>query len=231
VTSSALRYFLWIFATISFTLATVNLVYSTVLGGDWEAVTSELEPRASWRAGIVAVGLVVQPPTGAGQPDALNPEVHIEFHKTTRPTYAGFAAAMRSATGTEDLAGRLASVPSSRGGALSDHLTEAELLELAAWLATADPHIFDAWVNDDLRGWLSVPELTGWPGEFSGPVLFVYGDPEAGSLVDRDARAHNLERYPWAEVAEIPGADHQLGINDSPHRLADEIRAYLGRVA
>jgi pimeloyl-ACP methyl ester carboxylesterase len=162
---------------------------------------------------------------GLDQP--LNPEVHIEFHETTRPTYAGFAAAMQSASATDDLARRLASVPSSRGGVLEDRVTEAELLELAAWLATADPHIFDAWVNDDLRGLLSVPELTDWPGRFSGSVLFVYGDPEAGSLVDRDARGYNLERYPWAEVAEISGADHQLGINGSPSRVADEIRGYL----
>ena len=166
---------------------------------------------------------------GLDQP--LNPEVHIEFHKTTRPTYAGFAAAMQSAKGTDDLARRLASAPSTRGGVLGDRMTATELLELAAPLATADPHIFDAWVNDDLRGWLSVPELTDWPGRFSGPVLFVYGDPEAGSLVDQDARGYNLERYPWAEVAEIPGADHQLGIDDSPSRVADEIRAYLRRFA
>jgi pimeloyl-ACP methyl ester carboxylesterase len=164
---------------------------------------------------------------GLDQP--LNPEVHIEFHKTTRPTYAGFAAAMQSATGTDDLARRLALVPSSRGGLLGDRATEAELLELAASLSTLDPHIFDAWVNDDLRGWLSVPELTDWPGRFSGPVLFVYGDLEAGSLVDQDARRYNQERYLWAETTEIPGADHQLGLYDSPSRVGDEIRAYLRR--
>lgn len=44
---------------------------------------------------------------------ALNPDVHIELHKTTLATYAGFAAAMQAAAGVEDLAQRLALVPSS----------------------------------------------------------------------------------------------------------------------
>lgn len=165
---------------------------------------------------------------GLDQP--LNPEVHIELHKSTRRTYAGFAEAMRSAGGTGDLAQRLAAVPSSRGGVVGDHATEAELQGQAALLSTADPHIFDAWVNDELRGLLDVRELTDWPGRFSGPVLFVYGDPDAGSLVDRDARGYNRERYPWAEVVDIAGANHQLGIDDSPSRVTDEIRAFLGRV-
>jgi 4-amino-4-deoxy-L-arabinose transferase-like glycosyltransferase len=55
VTSSASRYFLWIFATISFIIATLNFL----AGADWAEVTTGLEPRGLWRAGVVAVGLLV----------------------------------------------------------------------------------------------------------------------------------------------------------------------------
>jgi len=57
--SSTSRYFLWLFATISVILATVNLVFGPLGGGDWMEVTTELEPRVIWRAGIVAVGVAV----------------------------------------------------------------------------------------------------------------------------------------------------------------------------
>ena len=55
VTSAASRYFLWLFATISLIVATLNLV----AGADWEEVTTGLEPRDLWRAGIFAVGVLV----------------------------------------------------------------------------------------------------------------------------------------------------------------------------
>jgi hypothetical protein len=55
VTSSASRYFLWIFATISFIVATLNLV----AGSDWAEVTTGLEPRGLWKAGVLAVGVLV----------------------------------------------------------------------------------------------------------------------------------------------------------------------------
>jgi hypothetical protein len=40
VMSSASRYFLWLFATMSFVVSTLNFV----AGGDWAEVTTELEP-------------------------------------------------------------------------------------------------------------------------------------------------------------------------------------------
>ena len=55
VTNPASRYFLWIFATFSLTVVTVNLL----AGGDWTEVIRGLEPRGLWRAGIVAVGMLV----------------------------------------------------------------------------------------------------------------------------------------------------------------------------
>jgi len=158
----------------------------------------------------------------------LDPRVHVELHKTTRRTYAGYAAAMRAGGGVDEIAGQLASVPSTRGGKLGDQLTDRDLREIAEWLMRVDPAVFDAWVHDDLGAWLNVPELLGWPGSYAGPVLFVYGDPAAG-LVSADARRYNLERYPWAEVAELSGADHMLGLEDDPGPLTEIVRGFLAR--
>ncbi len=55
VTRAALRYFLWLFATMSLIVATLNLL----VGSDWSGVISGLEPRGLWKAGIVAAGLLV----------------------------------------------------------------------------------------------------------------------------------------------------------------------------
>jgi len=143
----------------------------------------------------------------------LDPAVHVEFHKRNLATYGGWAAAIRAGGGVETIARALAAVPSGRGGALGDRMSDEDLRELAAWLETIDPAVFDPWSNDDLAGLLLVPELLGWPGDYRGPVRFVYGDPNAGSMVDPGARRYNQERYPWADVVEIPDADHMLGLN------------------
>lgn len=55
VTSSASRCFLWLFATISLVVATLQLV----AGADWDVVTNGLEPRGLWSAGVFAVGVLV----------------------------------------------------------------------------------------------------------------------------------------------------------------------------
>jgi hypothetical protein len=55
VTSAATRYFLWLFATFSLIVVALNLL----VGGDWSEVISGLEPRGLWRAGILAVGMLV----------------------------------------------------------------------------------------------------------------------------------------------------------------------------
>ncbi len=54
VTSVATRYFLWLFATISFIIVTLNLVAGT----DFQDVITGLEPRGLWRAGILTAGLL-----------------------------------------------------------------------------------------------------------------------------------------------------------------------------
>jgi hypothetical protein len=55
VTSPASRYFLWLFATFSLIVVTLQLL----VGADWEVVTRGLEPRGLWRAGVFAAGLLV----------------------------------------------------------------------------------------------------------------------------------------------------------------------------
>ena len=54
VTSPATRYFLWVFATISLVIVTLNLI----VGGDWSVVIEGMEPAGLWRAGILAAGIL-----------------------------------------------------------------------------------------------------------------------------------------------------------------------------
>lgn len=55
MTSSASRCFLWLFATISFVVVTLQLL----VGADWEVVTTGLEPGGFWSAGVFAAGVLV----------------------------------------------------------------------------------------------------------------------------------------------------------------------------
>jgi len=161
----------------------------------------------------------------------LDPTVHVANHKPNVPIYGGIAAAMRAATGREDLARRLAAVPSTLGGTWGDHEDGAELLEDADFFRAADPAIFAAWERDDLAAWLLVPELQGWPGAYTGPVLFCDGDPAAGSLVTTEAQAYNRERYPWAERVQVPGSSHMMGISDDPSAAVAEICRFFSKLA
>jgi hypothetical protein len=55
VTSPVSRYLLWVFATISFVVVTLNLV----AGGDWSVVIEGMEPAGLWRAGVPVAGILV----------------------------------------------------------------------------------------------------------------------------------------------------------------------------
>lgn len=55
VTSPAARYFLWLFATFSLIVVTLNLL----VGSDLGEVIRGLEPRGLWRVGVLAVGMFV----------------------------------------------------------------------------------------------------------------------------------------------------------------------------
>ena len=55
-----MRYFLWLFAAVSFTMATWNMVTLPLLGGgDWAEVAGGLDRAGIWTAGVVAVGIAV----------------------------------------------------------------------------------------------------------------------------------------------------------------------------
>lgn len=56
----AARYFLWLVATFSAVIVTMNLVSAPLVGvGDWSEFLHGLEPRGRWKAGIIGSGLVL----------------------------------------------------------------------------------------------------------------------------------------------------------------------------
>ena len=58
--SAATQYFLWLFAVVSFAMATWNMVTLPLLGaGDWGSIAEGLDHAGLWTAGVVAAGLVV----------------------------------------------------------------------------------------------------------------------------------------------------------------------------
>jgi hypothetical protein len=60
VKSPPMRYFLWLFAVVSFTMVTWNMVTVPLLGaGDWGEVAEGLSHAGLWTAGVVAAGSVV----------------------------------------------------------------------------------------------------------------------------------------------------------------------------
>ena len=55
-----MRYFLWLFSTISFTMATWNMVTLPLLrAGDWGEVAERLDHAGLWSAAVITIGLVV----------------------------------------------------------------------------------------------------------------------------------------------------------------------------
>lgn len=60
VTSVPLRYFLWLFSVISFTMATWNMVTLPLLGaGDWGEVAERLDHSGFWTSCVIGAGVVV----------------------------------------------------------------------------------------------------------------------------------------------------------------------------
>lgn len=60
VKSTAMRYFLWLFAVVSFTMVTWNMVTLPLLGaGDWGDFAERLDHAGLWTAWVVAAGVVV----------------------------------------------------------------------------------------------------------------------------------------------------------------------------
>ena len=63
VTSSATRYFLWLFSTISFIIVAINLISAPLIGGgDWTVFIEKFEQRELWKAIILGVGVILAIP-------------------------------------------------------------------------------------------------------------------------------------------------------------------------
>lgn len=63
VTSSATRYFLWLFSTISFIIVTLNFISAPLIGGgDWTVIVEDFEQRKLWKAIILGVGVILTIP-------------------------------------------------------------------------------------------------------------------------------------------------------------------------
>lgn len=61
--SKALQYFLWLFATFSFTVVIMNLVTATAIGsGDWIDFTQELVLRKLYIGIIIGIGILIAMP-------------------------------------------------------------------------------------------------------------------------------------------------------------------------
>jgi hypothetical protein len=57
---SASRYFLWLFAAFSSVIVTLNLISAPLIGGgDWVEVLTDVAPQSTWKAVIIAVGVVL----------------------------------------------------------------------------------------------------------------------------------------------------------------------------
>lgn len=61
--SKSMRYFLWLFATMSLVIVIMYLISATAIGaGDWMEVITDLEPRNLYVAIIVGIGLLIAVP-------------------------------------------------------------------------------------------------------------------------------------------------------------------------
>ena len=60
VTQPASRYFLWLFATISFIIVSINHVSAPLIGGgDWTVVIRGLKPNNMWKTILVGTGIIM----------------------------------------------------------------------------------------------------------------------------------------------------------------------------
>lgn len=160
----------------------------------------------------------------------LDPRAHIGFNRERIPLLAGIAYALRSVSTIEELAHRMADLPSSDGGRLGDQLSEEQLEHEAASWRSMDPELFRAWEDDQLEHLLLVPELLDLPGAYNGPVLFLYGDPQAGSLVTPEAREYNRARYRRARNVQVDGLDHGMRLSTEPAPVVHEIDRFFGAI-
>jgi pimeloyl-ACP methyl ester carboxylesterase len=160
----------------------------------------------------------------------LDPKDHILAHGTDTSSIERLLAVMLAAVDVEDLQLRLSKLSTQDGRTWADDMTKEELHGRAVHLRELDPETFAPWANG-LERWIDIPELRRWPGRYRAPVLFLDGDPEAGSMLTAKAVRYNLARYPWAERVELRGHDHVMGLRDNPEAAVSEIRRFFDNLS
>ena len=159
----------------------------------------------------------------------LDPQDHLAFHGSRNSALHELVQARRQARGVDELRTAMAEIATSQGATIGELLNEEELRQEAeSWFAL-DPEIFALWVDHSLDAFIMVPELQRWPGAFRGPLLFLDGDPAAGSMVSDTAASYNMAHYPWAERIQLPGLDHGLGLVDDPAPIVTQISTFPRR--
>lgn len=125
----------------------------------------------------------------------------------------------------------LANVVGPDGVRNGDIIPPEELRELASLYAPNDPAVYDVVGPAGLEDLASEPSLQNLPGRFDGPVLFLDGDPAAGSHISPELEASNHDRCPWGRQIRLPGRDHGLGLRDDPEPVARAIRSFVDDLA
>lgn len=159
----------------------------------------------------------------------LNPADHLDPHRTAM-LRAMFRHVVESKS-DHDLAERLGSVTLPTGQSYAEVGTFEQRLAHAKDLRQHDPGIYRSIVDAGLDSVLDVPELHALPGEWRGPILFIYGEPDSGSLVNSAGAEFNRERYPWAEEMQFPARGHELGLVEDPEPIAGAIADWVGSLA
>lgn len=110
---------------------------------------------------------------------------------------------------------------------LGDLVPASERHRVASSWAPQDPAVFDSIVPDRFDEWALDPSVTDLPGKFRGPVLFIDGDPDAGSIVGPELALRNMALYPWAQRVQLRGVGHGLHLETEPTAVVDAVNEFV----
>lgn len=154
-------------------------------------------------------------------------EVFVPLAKQLCSYWQQVRRAVKDAGGDpEVLSGLLADVVAV-DGRLGDNRSQSELSDLAFRWITQDPDVLAALTDAQVDRWMADPVLADLPNRVRCPVLFVDGDPEAGSMVSAEQGHRHLAAFPLSDQVRIGGVGHALGIERSPGPVVAAIAALL----
>jgi pimeloyl-ACP methyl ester carboxylesterase len=110
---------------------------------------------------------------------------------------------------------------------LGDLVSASERRRVASSWAPQDPAVFDSIHPDRFHEWALDPSIADLPGKFRGPVLFIDGDPDAGSIVGPEPAVRNLALYPWAQRVKLGGVGHGLDLDTEPSAVVDAVNSFV----